>query len=96
MRKSTAVKSTVPNVRYFIFDVFPLDTICNAPSTPCETYTTGGTANGATCQFPFIYKDALYYQCTGIDHKGRSWCSTTYNFDIDQLWGNCAGNYDIS
>ena len=67
------------------------DTVCTAPSTPCETFTIEGNANGATCQFPFIYKDVLYYQCIGNDHKGRLWCSTTYNYDVDQKWGNCAG-----
>ena len=65
--------------------------MCNAPSTPCETFTSGGNANGATCQFPFIYKDVLYYQCTGADHKGKQWCATTYNYDLDEKWGNCAG-----
>ena len=73
--------------------IFP-GTVCTAPSTPCETYTTGGTANGASCQFPFVYKDALYYQCITRDHKGKFWCATTYNYDIDDQWGNCAGMDD--
>ena len=66
-------------------------TVCTAPSTPCETFTDGGNANGASCQFPFIYKDILYYQCVTLDHRGRPWCATTYNYDTDQTWGNCAG-----
>ena len=65
-------------------------TVCAAPSTPCETYTTGGNADGASCQFPFIYKESLYYQCVSLDHK-RPWCATSYNFDQDEIWGNCAG-----
>ena len=64
--------------------------MCTAPSTPCETFTTGGNANGGSCQFPFVYKETLYYQCVSLDHK-RPWCATTYNFDQDQTWGNCAG-----
>ena len=60
------------------------------PKTPCLTYTVAGNANGAFCNFPFRYKDVLYYECTLVDNK-RPWCSTTPNFDIENLWGVCSG-----
>lgn len=70
------------------------DTTCNAPSTPCETYTVGGSGNGASCVFPFNYKQALYYQCISKNNKGRPWCATSYNYDTEKRWGNCAGKHD--
>ena len=65
------------------------------PTTPCLTYTTGGNGGGAFCKFPFIYKGRTYYECTIADNP-KLWCSTTDNYDIDELWGRCAGNFVIS
>ena len=61
------------------------------PTTPCLTYTTGGNGGGAFCKFPFIYKGRTYYECTIADNP-KLWCATTDNYDIDELWGRCAGN----
>ena len=60
------------------------------PTTTCLTYTTGGNGDGAFCKFPFVYKGQTYYDCTLADNK-KPWCSTTDNYDRDQLWGRCAG-----
>ena len=60
-------------------------------TTPCLTSTSGGTANGAVCKFPFIYQTATYYTCTTIDNNGQLWCATTPSYDDDELWGNCQG-----
>ena len=64
----------------------------NQPSTPCLTYTTGGNAKGAFCQFPFQYEGKAYYECTRRDNR-KPWCATTADYDTDQLWGVCSGNY---
>ena len=63
----------------------------NQPSTPCLTYTTGGNAKGAFCQFPYRYKGRAYYECTRRDNR-KLWCSTTADYDNDLLWGVCSGN----
>ncbi|EDO32111.1 predicted protein [Nematostella vectensis] len=52
----------------------------------------GGTAGGDCCHFPFIYKSKVYQKCIR-DSNGKPWCATTYNFDLDQKWGYCGGNY---
>ena len=51
-------------------------------------YTTGGTANGSRCAFPFTYKGVSYDECITLDHDDR-WCSTTSVYN--GTWGNCAG-----
>ena len=37
--------------------------------------TCGGSANGARCFFPFIYKGVTYTSCTNRDHN-QLWCAT--------------------
>ena len=64
----------------------------NQPTTPCLTYTTGGNGKGAFCQFPFRYKGRAYYECTRIDNK-KPWCSTTSDYDTNEVWGVCSGNF---
>ena len=76
----------------FLFKGTSCDVTTPEPTTPCLTYTVAGNANGAFCQFPFRYKGVTYYQCTRIDNQ-RDWCATTANYDIDKLWGVCAGQY---
>ena len=52
-------------------------------------YTTGGTANGAACVFPFLYKGHTYNNCTKVDHS-TYWCSTTSDYAKGgNKWGNC-------
>lgn len=50
--------------------------------------TVGGSAQGACCNFPFIYKGAVYWTCTTKDSV-KHWCSTTKVFDIEKKWGFC-------
>ncbi len=63
-------------------------------TTPCATFTSGGNANGAMCTFPFTYKSVAYYQCITLDND-KLWCATTNNYDRDQDWGNCQGEWCI-
>ncbi|XP_029196202.2 LOW QUALITY PROTEIN: uncharacterized protein LOC114961605 [Acropora millepora] len=50
--------------------------------------TVGGSAQGACCNFPFIYKGAVYWTCTTKDSV-KHWCSTTKVFDVEKKWGFC-------
>ncbi|XP_062388351.1 cartilage matrix protein-like [Sardina pilchardus] len=50
--------------------------------------TVNGNAEGAPCVFPFVYLGTVHRKCTTINHDKR-WCSTTSNFDEDELWGEC-------
>lgn len=56
----------------------------------CYVPTVDGNANGAICVLPFIYQGMVYYECTLVDREFR-WCSTTANYDADELWGYCEG-----
>ena len=53
--------------------------------------TCGGTGNGGSCVFPFIYKGLTWNSCTTYGRQ-RPWCSTTNNWDNDKLWGYCDCN----
>ncbi|KAL9988893.1 hypothetical protein ACROYT_G003385 [Oculina patagonica] len=50
--------------------------------------TIGGNARGSCCNFPFIYKGAVYWRCTAQDAV-KKWCSVTKVFDLDKRWGYC-------
>ncbi len=52
--------------------------------------TTGGTANGAPCAFPFEYQGAKYFSCTAKNHIDL-WCYTNVTYGNSQkiAWGNC-------
>ncbi|XP_062388354.1 cartilage matrix protein-like [Sardina pilchardus] len=50
--------------------------------------TVNGNADGAPCEFPFVYLGTSYSTCTTINHD-KPWCSTTSNFDEDERWGEC-------
>lgn len=56
---------------------------------PCYQESFGGNAYGHCCHFPFVYSNQTFYECVDID-RGRPWCSTTYNYDIDGKWGYCS------
>ncbi|XP_077307887.1 epididymal sperm-binding protein 1-like isoform X1 [Lithobates pipiens] len=57
-------------------------------------YTEDGTANGAPCVFPFMYKSNWYSDCTADGSSdGRLWCATTANYAKDKKWGYCKPNF---
>ncbi len=62
--------------------------VSTSPAIPCDTYTTGGNANGAKCVFPFLYKSQKYYSCTTQD-RNKAWCSTTIIYV--GTYGYCQG-----
>jgi hypothetical protein len=45
--------------------------------------TSGGTADGALCSFPFEYRGVTYLNCTSAGHT-QDWCYTN-----NGKWGNC-------
>lgn len=54
---------------------------------PCPSVTT----NGVVCTFPFIFLKKSYSECTQDGRTdGRTWCSTTANYDKDKQWGFCS------
>ncbi|XP_041751389.1 macrophage mannose receptor 1 [Coregonus clupeaformis] len=55
-----------------------------------ELFTIEGNAFGHPCQFPFLYKDQWYGDCTLMDSSvGRLWCATETNYQDNELWGYC-------
>jgi len=45
------------------------------------------------CQFPFIYNNITYNECTEVDNEGIPWCSVLVDFSnhhVPTFWGNCA------
>jgi len=55
-----------------------------------ETFTLGGNAFGAPCQFPFQFLDKWYSECTVEGRTDKQlWCSTQTNYDTDKKWGFC-------
>ncbi|XP_068110537.1 protein sel-1 homolog 1 [Hyperolius riggenbachi] len=50
----------------------------------------GGTADGEPCQFPFLFMEKEYSECTADGREdGRLWCATTYDYKSDLKWGFC-------
>lgn len=50
----------------------------------------GGTAHGESCIFPFLFQGREYSDCTTDGRgDGRLWCSTTYDYDQEKMWGFC-------
>ena len=52
------------------------------------THTTGGSAKGAKCHFPFTYKGVTYNTCTKKDEK-KLWCRTTADSNPKPKYGFC-------
>lgn len=52
--------------------------------------TVGGNAEGAPCQFPFVFLGEKFESCTTSGRSdGKLWCATTGSFDDDRKWGFC-------
>ncbi|XP_020631488.1 uncharacterized protein LOC110068453 [Orbicella faveolata] len=49
------------------------------------------TTRGECCVFPFIYRNRRFTSCTTANSRGRPWCAVTPSYDVDKLWGYCAG-----
>uniref|UniRef100_A0A3P9LTA8 Mannose receptor, C type 1b n=1 Tax=Oryzias latipes TaxID=8090 RepID=A0A3P9LTA8_ORYLA len=81
-------KTTGPNSHFTISGTF--DGAC--ARTYREMFTTGGTAAGKPCMFPFMYGNQWYSDCTMTDHT-ELWCAveTYYSSDSDK-WGVCPTN----
>ncbi len=68
-----------------------------ASSQRCETIpTSGGTRVPEPCVFPFIYRGALFRECTDIDGD-QKWCSVEVDKNRIHVggkrrWGNCNAN----
>lgn len=58
-----------------------------------ELYTLGGNGLGRPCNFPFLYKNEWYADCTRDDSSvKRLWCAIESTYDDNQLWGYCPTN----
>ena len=54
-----------------------------------ELYTLEGNAFGKVCNFPFMYKDRWFGDCTTFDSSTkRSWCAIGTKYEHEQ-WGYC-------
>ncbi|KAM9712648.1 macrophage mannose receptor 1 isoform 1-T1 [Menidia menidia] len=55
-----------------------------------ETFTLGGNAFGAPCQFPFKFHEKWYADCTKEGRSdGQLWCATDRDYDKAKKWGFC-------
>ncbi|KAK3546334.1 hypothetical protein QTP70_025673, partial [Hemibagrus guttatus] len=67
------------------------DSICSQPYE--ELYTLGGNGFGRPCNFPFLYKNKWYADCTRDDSSvKRLWCAIESKYEDNQLWGYCPTN----
>jgi hypothetical protein len=65
--------------------VAPTTTATSSTCRPASTLSTsGGTANGSPCMFPFTYNGKQYSECTDLGHSAK-WCYT----NTHHAWGNC-------
>ncbi|XP_071381660.1 macrophage mannose receptor 1 [Centroberyx affinis] len=55
-----------------------------------EIFTLGGNAYGSPCQFPFLFGEKWYAECTTDGRSdGQLWCATETNYTLDKKWGFC-------
>ncbi|KAG8449011.1 hypothetical protein GDO86_015902 [Hymenochirus boettgeri] len=73
------------------FDQDQSDTqTADVQNTDPKTIVIGGTSEGEPCQFPFLFLDKEYIECTSDGREdGRLWCATTYDYKRDLKWGFC-------
>ncbi|XP_062387158.1 collagen alpha-6(VI) chain-like [Sardina pilchardus] len=96
-----AIASKPESDHVFVVDNFDADTLMQTLSNISKALenelivfdtqvvpTVNGNAEGAPCVFPFVYLGTSYSTCTTLNHD-KPWCSTTSNFDEDELWGEC-------
>ncbi|TRY97664.1 hypothetical protein DNTS_035477 [Danionella cerebrum] len=64
------------------------NSICSRPYK--EMYTIDGNAFGQPCNFPFLYKNTWYADCTTADKPNkRLWCATETDYSLKERWGYC-------
>ena len=57
-----------------------------------ETVTSGGTANGAKCCFPFKYGSTSYSECIKTANRSEPdipWCPVADEYKTGVEWGYC-------
>uniref|UniRef100_A0A8B9LTS7 Mannose receptor, C type 1a n=1 Tax=Astyanax mexicanus TaxID=7994 RepID=A0A8B9LTS7_ASTMX len=55
-----------------------------------EIFTIGGNAFGSPCQFPFMFGDKWYAECTLEGRSdGQPWCATETDYKKSKKWGFC-------
>lgn len=56
-----------------------------------QTGYLGTLSTETPCYFPFLYNGMEYSTCANAVNfgEGQSFCSATYNLDLDQKWGKC-------
>uniref|UniRef100_UPI00358F34FB 72 kDa type IV collagenase-like isoform X2 n=1 Tax=Myxine glutinosa TaxID=7769 RepID=UPI00358F34FB len=55
--------------------------------------TVGGNSGKSPCFFPFNFLGQSYNACTSVGRfDGKSWCSTTADYDNDHKWGFCTSS----
>ncbi|XP_023649166.1 macrophage mannose receptor 1 [Paramormyrops kingsleyae] len=55
-----------------------------------EIFSIGGNGLGSPCQFPFMFEQKWYAECTLAGRSdGLLWCSMDTDYDKEKKWGFC-------